>query len=295
MKITLIPFLLTFGAAITYSLSVIFTKRSIASGLGPWRMTFISNTVMSLCFLPIFFFSDTPWDNAVLPGAILGGFTFFIGQIFVFLSLTHGDVSLATPILSIKVIFVATLTVLILNQPIGWTLWVACLLTVIGIMLIQGIGMIKLRHLDWKTVALASASAFSFAITDIVFQESAGNFDFQLLLPTLFTITALFSFILIPFFHAPLWSLSKTTVKFIIPSSLLIALQALMLSAGIALSQHAAVANIIYSSRGIFTIIFVWLIGHWFGNHEKHIGATLMKKRLAGSFLILLAIALTFI
>jgi hypothetical protein len=51
-------------------------------------------------------------------------------------------------------------------------------------------------------------------------------------------------------------------------------------------------ANIIYSVRGLFSVVVVWAVGHWFTNDEKHLGARVLRLRLTGAALMVAAIAL---
>ena len=70
-------------------------KRAMAFGIGPWRITFFSNWAMGIVALPLFLFpveaSGGPWFYPVLAAV-----TFFLGQVFTFLALSRGDVSVAT-------------------------------------------------------------------------------------------------------------------------------------------------------------------------------------------------------
>ena len=50
---------------------------------------------------------------------------------------------------------------------------------------------------------------------------------------------------------------------------------------------EATLVNILYTSRGIWTIALVWMVGHWFGNTEHTHGPKVMIRRLVGSGLIL--------
>jgi hypothetical protein len=64
----------------------------------------------------------------------------------------------------------------------------------------------------------------------------------------------------------------------------------------ISLFRHANAAtaiNIVYNSRGIWSVLLVWLVGPWFGNIERAHGVKIMITRLSGSMLLLSAIALT--
>jgi len=57
----------------------------------------------------------------------------------------------------------------------------------------------------------------------------------------------------------------------------------------------AAGTNVVYSSRGIWSIALVWFVGHWFANFEKEVGPRTLLMRLVGAMLILSAIVLIFL
>lgn len=87
--------------------------------------------------------------------------------------------------------------------------------------------------------------------------------------------------------------LSLKTWKVLVPGGILLAAQSLLLIFAITRYQQVAQTNIVYSSRGIWSVVFVWLLGHLFANVELKHGSTLRGVyRLVGAILITLAIAL---
>jgi drug/metabolite transporter (DMT)-like permease len=66
-------------------------------------------------------------------------------------------------------------------------------------------------------------------------------------------------------------------------------------SLGDVLVGSATVVNIIYSVRGLFSVLLVWLIGHWFTNDEKHLGGRVLRLRFVGATLMVAAIVLVLI
>jgi len=54
----------------------------------------------------------------------------------------------------------------------------------------------------------------------------------------------------------------------------------------------ATTTNVLYNSRGVWSVVLVWWVGHWFGNTERARGPGVMLRRLAGSLLLLSAILL---
>ncbi len=58
---------------------------------------------------------------------------------------------------------------------------------------------------------------------------------------------------------------------------------------------NAAPANVVYSSRGLWTIVLIWVIGHWFTSREQHLGREILLWRLAGAALMMSAIVLVLV
>ncbi|MEO1834366.1 MAG: hypothetical protein ABGZ49_02635 [Akkermansiaceae bacterium] len=71
-----------------------------------------------------------------------------------------------------------------------------------------------------------------------------------------------------------------------------IALQALILVYGLALFGDATAMNVSYSLRGLWSVLAVWGLGHWFANRERELGVTAMKTRLVGAALLCAAVGL---
>ena len=65
-----------------------------------------------------------------------------------------------------------------------------------------------------------------------------------------------------------------------------------MIVCAIAQWGNAAEANVIYSSRGLWSVILVWLAGARFGSREAELAGSVLIWRFAGAALMLFAIAL---
>ncbi|HVJ67798.1 MAG TPA: hypothetical protein VM510_07440, partial [Caulifigura sp.] len=53
---------------------------------------------------------------------------------------------------------------------------------------------------------------------------------------------------------------------------------------------HATTANVLYSARGMWSVLIVWLVGHWFGNREQSLGRGIFLARLLGAALMTAAV-----
>ena len=71
-----------------------------------------------------------------------------------------------------------------------------------------------------------------------------------------------------------------------------IALQSVIFVTALGIYRQATAANVIYSSRGLWSVVLVWAIGHWFHSQERKLGGSVLRWRLAGAFLMTAAILL---
>jgi hypothetical protein len=70
------------------------------------------------------------------------------------------------------------------------------------------------------------------------------------------------------------------------------AVQALMFVFALSKFGRATALNIAYSSRGVWSVVLVWAVGHWFKNVERDAGHRVMMTRLGGAALVLIAVVL---
>ena len=50
--------------------------------------------------------------------------------------------------------------------------------------------------------------------------------------------------------------------------------------------------NIVYNTRGLWGVLAVWTVGHWWGNTERHAGRAAFLWRMAGAALMVGAIVI---
>ncbi len=75
--------------------------------------------------------------------------------------------------------------------------------------------------------------------------------------------------------------------------STLVAVQAMFLVYANAQYGDAARINVVYSLRGLWGVLFAWLLASWFGGSEKNTATTIMLARLGGALLLVAAVAFT--
>ena len=289
MKLLIFPLL----AAFLYAVGSLFLKRSLAEGVGAWRTTFVCNVLLAFSALPLLAFAQPPSSAALWYQPVITGTTFFLGQVFTFLAMNRGDVSIATPVLGTKVVFVAFLSALLIPLHVSWQLWAAALLTTAALVLLgDGKLSAEARRKFFSTLVYAGLSALSFSITDVTTQKWCqpwGTFTF---VPVFLGVCGVLSLGLIPFFTGNLRDIRVSTWGWLFVGALLLGLQGLMLYVVIGHYGHATEINVVYNSRGLWTIGLVWFVGRWFANTESRAGTGAMVGRLAGAGLLLAAIFL---
>ena len=108
-----------------YSIAAMAYKGAMAEGVDIWRIIFYSNLATAILLLPLLVFVETPLPDASFHQPLVAGLAFFIGIILNVFALHRGDVSVATPVLGTKVLFVAVFTILVLGKPVLPSLWIS--------------------------------------------------------------------------------------------------------------------------------------------------------------------------
>lgn len=288
-------------SAVLYAFAAMTLKRATEQGGGAWRIGFVTNCVQAVLFAPIWLFADTAFSWAkVMPftwtnllHAVIAGALFFVGQIFTFLALSRGDVSVVTPVLGTKVVLVAGFTVFILHTGISGAWWWAAGLSVVATVLLGGGSRVKTSELTFKRSLLYGfIAATMYALTDVLAQRWSPQWGFCHFAPVMFLTVALLSFGFVPFSSGPLRELPAVTWRWLLAGAVLLSAQAIGIAFAIMTYGEATLINILYTSRGIWTIVLVWICGPWFGNTERSHGTSVMVRRLVGSGLILIAVKL---
>jgi hypothetical protein len=143
-----------------------------------------------------------------------------------------------------------------------------------------------------RSLVYGFSAAAAFALVDIMSKQWAPAWGFAHFAPVLFATVAVLSFLLIPKFREPLSALPPSTWRWLIPGAALLALQASGIAYAIMTFGEATLVNILYATRGMWSVIAVWAIGHWFENEERGHGNAVMARRLVGSVLLVMAVFL---
>lgn len=219
---------------------------------------------------------------------------YIAGQCGILAAVSLGDVSVATPIASSKVIIVSLLLVLFGIEIPTLATWLAAILATAGVVLINFVVPSTDHKRVFMTVALALAGASCFAIFDICVQTWSPQWGTGRIVPVTYWMVGLLSLGLLPWVDSPRKLATQGMAwKSLWVGSALVAIQAMFLVYAIAQYGDAARLNVVYSLRGLWGVLFAWMLASWFGGAEKNTPTTIMLARLGGAILLVAAVAFT--
>lgn len=275
-----------------YVIAALLLKRASDLGADVWRSTRIINYTSVLVAAPLWLLGGTVpvfhlwWQPAV--AAVL----FFAGQVFTILAISTGDVSVATPVLGLKILLVALLSIVLIGDPIGARLWTAAALSSVAIALLN----MDRGHPHsrvGRTIVLAASGAAAYACFDVLIQKWSPLWGTGRFIPLAMAFGALYSMPLRRFDRRPIGFITSHAYRpWLAAGAFGFAVQGLMFMSSISIYRQATSANVLYSSRGLWSVIGVWAIGHWFTNREQHLGARVLVWRLVGAILLMAAIVM---
>ena len=309
--------LMPFVASLLYVGSALFLKRASKEGAGVWRSTFAMNVTAAAVFagLPLVTPAGTGatpfWQPAVVALA------FVVGQACTMYALTRGDVSVATPVVGTKVVFVAFFVTFLVGDPVAADLWASAAMSVGGIVLLNvggggkpAAGMAKTpdglnapglvgganharrarrRNLA-GTIAASLGAAVCYGLFDTLMRQWGQSWGAGRLLAYTMGLSAAASLALVPLFEGRLRDVPRPAVRPLLAGAFLLAVQAVFITLAVGLYADTPRINVVYNARGLWSVLAVWLVGHWFGNAELRAGGIVLRWRAAGAALLLAAI-----
>lgn len=291
------PLALPLIASFLYSLGSWGMKLGLRRGAHPRLVNAISNLAMAGWSAPlVLFLPGAPHAEGFL-GAFLAGSALFVGRACAIRALAKGDLSLATPVLGMKTIFVALLSVVLLGEPIHPGLMAGAVLSSLAVVLLSlspGIlhGKKEAAALDRAAAGWALLAAFFFGLTDITVQNFAKMLGVGWFQPLMFATLVL----LTPLLFAPEFFGKRRQAQLLPPSaragalggSVVIGFQTSLLVFVIGLFGHATATNVVYATRGLWAILLEGALGGGSAYHDQRV----LAVRLTGAALLLASVAL---
>lgn len=282
--------LLPLLASVLFVCGLILIKRAGAAGVGTATTLFLTNEFSAVIFSSLWLLggSEPSWTLLWQPAVI--ALLFVTGLVMTFLAIQRGDVSVATPVFGVKVVFVAFLLTAAGQQHLPIEVWYAAVLATAGIALIQWTGVGHPRRVVF-TILLALAAAASYATFDVLVQHWSPAWGTGRFLPIVYWIVGLLSLVMVPWVD---WSklTDRRAARFLWPGAVLIALQAVCIVVTLSLFGDAARVNVIYALRGLWSVALAWITARIWGGAEAGLGGSVLMTRLAGACVLTIAVAL---
>lgn len=275
-------------------IGLLFVKRVTSNGVSAWTAAFLSNQCAAVLLAPLLLADPSRIPTELVWQPILVSLMYIAGQSLVFLAIEHGDVSVATPVFSLKVLLVAVFLWLLFDTAIPGMVWGAACLAVFGVVLVQySDGAVAPAHM-LRTVAIALASAMSFSLCDVFVQHFGANWDAQEFLPLVFLSAACFSVGMLPWVDRPA-RVSRELRWPLLVGSFLVALNASVLVFTLSTFGDAARVNIVYAIRGPMGVVMAWMLAAKMKTSEGKLSSKVLTVRLLGASLVVLAVSLVLI
>jgi drug/metabolite transporter (DMT)-like permease len=283
------------ASSLLYVAAALSLRRASQEHAGVWRSTFVMNLAVAVCFGPLYLGKPGPGPTPLWQAGVIAAL-FIVGQTLTMLAMSRGDVSIATPVMGTKVLFVALFVTLFLGDPLPIDYWVSAGMSVSGIALLSlGASPGGAHHHLPMTIAASLAAASCYALFDVCVRKWTPAWGVSRLLPTCMVLAAAGSLLMWPAFEGRLRDIPRTARWPVALGSIFIGVQAVSLVTTLGLYADTTRINIVYNSRGLWSVLAVWLVGHWWGNTERHAGRSAFLWRLCGAALLLGAIVVAVI
>ncbi len=278
------------AGAVIYAAASMFLKKALSEGLQPMASFHINNWAGAVFFATLAFLEKGPVQWAHWYQPVLIGSVFFVGGWFTFLAMKRGDVSLVTPVLGSKVVFVALGIALFTAEKMSVLTWAAALVTTTGIFLMSAT--------DLKTpaggrmagpVVLTLISAACFALADVFVQSWAAAFGGKMFLAITAGTTGVLSLVAMLFPGRPVLRWCRAT-QWSLGGSFLIGVQAMLVALTIVTFRDAVGVNVVYATRGMWILMIVAVFGPLIGNQEKRDSGKAYRLRIVAACLLLVGV-----
>lgn len=286
---------LLFGlaAAVLYAIGASFLKVAGERGVTSLQATLVTNTSLALLFMWFVPWHDSPFPATWWPSIALGAL-FAVGQFFTMLAIARGCPSISTPVLGTKVVLVALMVTFAVGTPLKTSTWMAAMLTTVGI----GILAMSASHMSGQgrlaAFAYALGAAGAFGAFDVMTQYWSPRLGFGRFMPWGTLIGAGMTACVIAVKERGFSGIPRPAWGSMALATALNVGQSLLLIWAIGRFADAAGLNVVYGSRGIWSVLVVWLLGAYLGAKERITGARMLVQRLCGATVIAAAIVLAF-
>lgn len=281
--------LMPLSASLLYVFGAIYLKDASVRGVGVWRTTVVTNVIFALVFSSLWLIGGRWPEPAAWIQPAVAALLFLGGQVLALVALQRGDVSVATPVMGLKVVLVAFFVTWILGDRVPPVVWAAAALSSVGVIFLSRRGKGSNAGGTVPALVFGALAAVAFALFDVLVQKWSPGWGAGRFLPVMMGFVGLYSIVLFAVDRAPV---PVGAWRPLLLGGLFVAVQGALFITSLALNTKATTINVVYSARGLWSVAVIWAIGPWFGNRERDQGAAVLGARLFGAALLLGAIVL---
>ena len=265
---------------------LLYLKQAQQRGMSTWTSMIAVSWSCAAVFPVLTLMGGTMQPLSLLwQPAIIGGL-FLAGQLFTFLAVERGDVSIAAPVLGVKVLIVPATAPLFINEQASPTIWLAAAIAVAGIGFVQARDESVDRAKILAAVGFALLAAMSMTLFDLLIQKWAPAWGAGYFLPIAFAASAILSLGFLKLGDRPAELREKKALRPLAIGAVFMALQAIGMTLTIGHFGDATRVNIVYSLRGLWGVLLTWLLARRIIESDTTAGHRTMALRLIGAVLI---------
>jgi drug/metabolite transporter (DMT)-like permease len=283
-------YLLPFASSILYVLAVLFLKQATSAGVGIWRATAVTNLLCGPAFATLWGQGGRIPEAGLWYQPAAVALLFLASQALGFLAIQRGDVSVATPVMGLKVVLVALGVTLVVGDAVPAAVWAAAALSSAGILFLNAGG--PKSGQAGPAILYGALAAAGFALFDVLVRKWAPAWGVGRFLPIMMGMVSLSALAQLALFHRSMGGAPPGARRSLYLGAALMVAQAVSLIGAIGHYANTTTINVVYSARGLWSVLAVWSIGPWFGNREREGGAAVFRARLVGAGLLLSAVVL---
>ena len=265
---------------------LLYLKRAQQRGMSTWTSMIAVSWSCALVFPVLAVTMGGTMHPQLLWQPAIMGVLFLAGQLFTFLAVEKGDVSIAAPVLGIKVLIVPATAPLFVNEQASPRIWLAAAIAVVGIGFVQARDESVDRAKILSSVGFALLAAVSMTLFDLLIQRWAPAWGAGYFLPIGFAWAALMSLAFLKLGDSLAELKTKNAMRPLTTGAVVMALQAIGMTLTIGHFGDATRVNIVYSLRGLWGVLLTWLLARKLVESDTTAGHRTMAMRLVGAVLI---------
>lgn len=278
-------------SALIYTVASLLLKGALERGASAGQVNVWVNVAMAAIVQPLWLLDRPDLPNAPLWQPLSCSLIFFLGQILTFTSLSRGDVSLATPLLGTKILFVTAMNALFFRSAVSLRWWLAALAASVSVALIAGGPRGRTRAL-LLTVGCALAAAFCYSLTDVLIQHWGSAHDNAVFPPVMFGAAGVVSVVFYGLMDRSAFRTPAAARPLLLGGAVFFGTQIVLFYFALVWTRDATLANVVYSSRTVWSVAAAWIGGRLLGLRDREAGTATLRRRLLGALLLFAAIIL---